>query len=216
MKTKRIKLRDLSRYTFELDEAGNLTIRGKGGRPLRGSDPRCHTPSFYLKPDDADRSRAVSKGLIIYLIKNPEFSINDIRPLEQRVKFTDSGEVLYLYDRTNHAPRFSTFHGYEEVIMTVMCIKEAINGNISPAVHFIDDAREKAIITVAKLCGLSYNTVKPYAEEGERQFLSELQNLNVMRIRPLFVWLCKCIKQAYQQNLKNISINKLENVIYQQ
>lgn len=207
-----MKLQDLSKYTFEYSDDGNLSIVNSIGNAVNGSNGKTHSVQYALITDSGE-PRSLSKGMIVFLIKNPEFSIMDIHPLEQRIRFTDDGEVIDLYDWSGRKLRFNKFRNFDDVMMTVMCMKSVLNGNVTPIHKFIIDSRENAIGTVARLLGKGYSTIEPFACEGEEQFIEELHHANVQRIYPLFAWLCKCIKTAYKLSLSKLSFDKVESKI---
>lgn len=211
-----MKLRDLSKYSFMLLDDGSLSIIDESDKPVKMQGGKAHTPCYRLTTDTGV-TRTVSKGMIVYLMKNPEFSILDIHPLEQRIRFTDDGEVIGLYDWSRRKPQFNKFRDFDDVMMTVMYMKCAINGNMQPIYQFLIDSRDNAIGTVARLVKKGYGTIEPFASEGELQFLKELRHANVQRICPLFVWLCKCIKYAYKQGVAKkvltVPFDKVENKI---
>lgn len=201
------RIKGLSKYEFEDDGLTlKITSHRKFGRTviLTGDKRRCK-----LTLDDGEY-KYFSIGFLRFLIMNPDLDSRDINPVEQRVKFSDNGQVMDLYSNPK-GKRYSVFQSPYDALATVTILIAASKGDLSFVYSFISENREKAVSRVSKLLNKSRSFIQESLLEGEAIFINQIKEANVEKIVPLFAWFCRALKTAVIRSYRKSTVPILSN-----
>lgn len=164
---------------------------------------------FFWLIDDNRVNRHVSYGFLRFLMRHPEVDARDISPLQQRIKFSENGDVLDLYPDKPRARRCDVFRDIDDVLVTVLAMKAAAKGDMRFLCRFISEHRKRAAFTVASLLKTTAHIVEDSVAEGEELFIRQVTTARCRSIIPLYAWLCRCIKSAVLLKRKRVQFDKV-------
>ncbi len=196
-----MKIKGLDKYDI-VWENGRVKVwslyRRRWLSPLNGT-----APGFHLMMDK--KPRHLSPGFLRFLMLHPEIDPRDIDPVRERVKFAPDGTVLDLWSEPRKG-RYSLFAGVDDALATVILMKAVSRGDRAYLYRWIDQARENAAWTVARLLKTTARKVSEHLEEGEKLFISQVCTARCETVIPLYAWFCRCIKSVMLSRRKAVSI----------
>ena len=195
----------LSKYSIT-DHNGIVQVRNKKTGHLLKLTGHMSNPHYTLMVDsDEPMLKCFSPGFLRFLMKNKKIDAKVISPINDRIRFTNDGQIIDLYDKKGKKRPYNSFSDIDDALSTVLVMKAVSIGDMNFVYKFIMENRTKAVEKIAKLEYTSVDKVKLHLAEGEEQFISQLRSANCQRILPLFYWLCKCIRTAYLEHKRKFT-----------
>lgn len=190
-----MKLKFLSKYIFDMQD-GRVIVKNINKRPLNGKMLRDYRKVYTLVCDDG-KKRDYGENVLAFYYNNPHMPAlcNNFR--DAGVHFTMDGEIK---TEIHRARRYDVFSSIDEALETVLLIKAYQQGNVSPILTWLTQARENALYTVTKFGHCSVGKAKLCLDGADMRFWQQLETFNVHRIMPLFAMYCKCLKQEILSN----------------
>ena len=195
----------LSKYSITVHN-GIVQVRNKRTGHLLKLTGHMSNPHYTLLVDsDEPMLKCFSPGFLKFLMKNKEINAKVISPINDRIRFTNNGEIIDLHDSKGRKRPYNSFSDVDDALSTVLVMKAVSSGDMNFVYRFIMENRAKAVEKIAKLEYTSVERVRLHLAEGEEQFIAQLRTANCQRILPLFSWLCKCIRTAYLEHKRKFT-----------
>lgn len=192
-----MKLKGLSKYIFNMSDR-RIIVKNLNKHPLKGKVLRDYRKIYTLVCDDG-KKRDYGENVLVFYYNNPHLPALCNNFNATGVHFNKDGEIITDFHR---ARRYDVFGSIDEALETVLLIKSYQQGNVSPILTWLTEARNNAIYTVTKFGHCSMGKAKLCLDGADMRFWQQLETFNVRRIMPLFAMYCKCLKQEI------ISINR--------
>lgn len=201
-----VKLKGLSRYEFKVVNE-RLVIRNSKGMFLSGHSHTDGNLYYRLLADDGKYKSYTEKTLRFY-IANPQFPayINNLTK-KTGIHLTDDGTLITDFKRKR---RYNVFSDLNDAMNTLLLIKSWQNGDKTPVLLWLKDARINARYTLARF---GHRRVTACLDAAEERFKNQLNNYNVQRIMPLFAMFCKCIKVEMLNRKKEITTEHFYSIV---
>lgn len=194
-----VELKGLSRYRFKVGSSG-LVVESKSNGVLKGSERRgWRLKTFHLRGDDG-RYRNYRTETLMFYVNNPELPALCTDLCHRGgVHLSADGKLISDFHPSR---RFDVFRDINDALETVLLIKAYQEGDMVPVMMWVNRSRAAAVRVITKYRREGYEIVENCLAGGEARFYSQLRDMNVKRIMPLFAMLCKCIKQEILDSLQ--------------
>lgn len=194
-------LLSLSRYDIK-ESSGSVEVTIL--RTKKPKKPMFSPGQYWNLITDEGKEKHFSIGMLRFLLKNPTVSGSDVHPGLTRIRFRPDGSVMDLYGANEpRALKSCEFKSLDEALATVLCMKDAANGNLAFASKFIAENRELAVRLTAHRLHVKKQVCRNLLPEAEEYFLQKL-TLNAATCRqivPLLYVFCNAIRGTYLRSL---------------
>lgn len=204
-----VTLKNLSRYSFSWD-GERLRVRARRRGKVINGEKRTYGLRYKLLTDSGTRkTRCLSEKQILFLLR---FSELDCEKIDFRsFGLTPDGTVTLPCKQAKRKRSYSTFKSIDDAIETCLIIKAFQQGNEGPLRLWIHDAQRNATNVVHRQVYCGYTAALEAWDDAVETFIGELRDMNVRLLRPLFSWLCKCLRyEVLKRGTLRRALNELK------
>lgn len=201
-----VTLKGFPKYRVGRDENGTVrvwSIRFK--RLLRYTESSPGVRSVLMS-DFQGVERRLTQGAVTFLLEHPAIGWHDLDLT--RYMITPDGRLA---SRTGlrYRRQYSLFQSVDDALDTCIMIKEFTEGNLKPVYSLIHTSKEAAIGLTSRLCRWSPVRLEEVWDDAVDLFLSQLRDMNIRQVKPLFGWLCTCLRTTYRKR-RHTCLNNIE------
>lgn len=195
-------IQGLSRYDITETPYGNVSVMNI--RTKRNVKAKSNPGVYWGLYTDEYIIRSFSIGHLRFLMRNPSLNADTVHPAMQRIRFRPDGSVMDLYARgETRQQQCREFRDIDDVLATVLCMKEVAEGNYALALKFWNDNLELAIRIASRHLKVHREVVSALLDDAYDYYIKQItqKGARCRQIIPIMHLQVKCIKGVYMMNI---------------